>query len=99
MSHELTPDIVGYGQRLWEHSRAFQRATILIGARIRTTIDRWRQTSGPTKRLRLLIAELDRDEAETASVRPGLIERLEIRLASTNDAQVREKILKCLSEP
>jgi hypothetical protein len=96
---EITPNIAAYGQPRWEHASTSQHAKITIGARVRIAVGKWRMNLTPTKRLRLLVAELGRDGDANPSAGPGLIERLESRLASTNDAQVREQLQKCLSEP
>ena len=99
MLPEITPNTAAYGQPRWEHASTSHHAKITIGARVRIAVGKWSLNLRPTKRLRLLVAELGREEDANPNAGPGLIERLEGRLASTNDAQVREQLQKCLSEP
>jgi hypothetical protein len=96
---EITPIIAAYVRPRWEHASTSQHAKITIGARVRIAVGKWRMNLTSTKRLCLLVAELGQDVDETPSAGPGLIEQLESRLASTNDAQVREQLQRCLSEP
>src|SRR5690242_1834159 len=96
---ELMPDVADYDRRRWQHLSRCPPAKITIGARIRVAVDQWNLSLRPTKRLRILVGQLGQEAAEKYGAEPGLIERLERRLASTNDAQVREQIMKYLSEP
>lgn len=96
---EITPNIAACGQPRWKHASTCQHAKITIGARVRIAVGKWRTNLTATTRLRLLVAELGRDGDANPGAGPGLIDRLESRLASTNDAQVRKQLQKCLSEP
>ncbi len=99
MLPEITPNIAACRQPRWEHAGACQHAKITIGARVRIAIGKWRANLTAMTRLGLLVAELGRDGDADPGAGPGLINRLESRLASTNDAQVRKQLQKCLSEP
>jgi hypothetical protein len=96
---EMGPDLAAYDRRLAEQSGVCQRfkSELIFGVRFK--LARWTLRFRPEKRLALLVSDLTRGEAAKASSEPGLIERLEMRLAGMKDVQVREELLKCLSEP
>jgi hypothetical protein len=96
---EIGPDVAAYDRRLCEDSGVFRCLKGELALRLQAAIDKWTLRFRPDKRLGLLVSELARGEAGKASSEPGLIERLEMRLATTNDVQAREELLKYLSEP
>jgi len=99
MLPDIGPEIAAYDRHPDERSgvSAHLRAKLLPPFQIR--VARWKVRGQAPKRLRLIIAELLRDEHGAVTDGPNLIESLEARLTKTNDFQAREQAFKYLCEP
>jgi hypothetical protein len=97
MLPEVRVDGAAYEWRPCGHSGLKRHSNLL--RRLQITIDRLRLRFEAARRLRIIVSELGTRESRNISGDPGLIERLEARLASADDLQVREQFLKFLPEP
>ena len=97
MLPEVGAEISAYECRSCEHSELKRRSDLLL--RLQITIDKLRFHFDAARRLRIIVSDLGMREGGDISGDPGLIERVEARLASADDLQIREQFLKYLSEP
>ncbi len=98
MLPDIGPDISVYSRRPGQQSHFWARLRAKLAVPVQIRIARWILGWQVSKRLRLIVAELLRDEHGTLTDGLNLIEGLEARLASTNDLQAREQALKYLCE-
>jgi hypothetical protein len=99
MLPDIGPELAVYSGRPGERSHLWARLRGKLVTPVQVPIARWKVRWQARKRLRLIIAELLRDEHGTSANGPNLIESVEARLALTNDLQAREQALKYLCEP